>query len=286
MFDPGKILKVKVEIAPGSFGYGRATIVDKAGSQLIIQIKTAKEGNKFFPKGTRLWFTTDSPKVTFNGMWASSVAGSQLVQGKTMLVVTAPKHEPLEQKRSWPRVAVEMPVKMTRSCHKADGGNKSDDGAPKNISCSTADLSRSGLTLEFTEEQPQPFEAGEEVALVLQSKELDIAVVARVIRVDRHWIANKTVLGLEFVNLEPPAQTELDRVLVPLGGRPRNPELEEKARQAQGSGMSSWSKTIQGMSSFAMFEDHESKSDSDSKSGSKSDADSDVDSGCDQDKKD
>jgi len=264
LFDPGKILKVKVEVAPGSFGYGRATIIDRLGSQLIVQIKTAKEGNKLFPKGTRLWFTNDSPKVTFNGMWASSVAGSQLVQGKTMLVITAPKHEPLEQKRSWPRVAVELPVKLTRTS--SGDSNAAEGVALKNINCSTADLSRSGLTLEFTEDLPEPFEAGEEVALVLQSKDLDIAVTARVIRVDRHWIANKTVLGLEFTNLGPPAQTELDRVLVPLGGRPRNPELEDKARQAMGSGMSSWSKTIQGMSSFAMFEDHESDSKTESKS--------------------
>lgn len=255
MFDPGKILKIKVEVAPGDFGYGRATIVDRQGSQLIIQIKTAKEGNKLFAKGTRLWFTNDSPKVTFNGMWASSVVGTQIMQGKTMLVCAAPKHEPLAQKRAWPRVAIEMPVKLTRP---AKGERKE-----QHYKCNTADLSRSGLTLELSDDVSQSFEAGEEVTLVIHSQQLDIAVCAHVIRVDRHWIGNKTVLGLEFINLEPPGQVELDRVLVPLGGRPRNPELEGQAKQAMGSGMASWSKTIKSdeKESFAMFEDHSTTGD-------------------------
>ncbi len=82
MFDPGKILKVKVEVAPGDFGYGRATIIDRLGSQILIQVKTAKDTNKVLPKGTRLWFTNDSPKVTFNGMWASAVVGTQAGTGQ------------------------------------------------------------------------------------------------------------------------------------------------------------------------------------------------------------
>ncbi|MBS1989851.1 MAG: PilZ domain-containing protein [Cyanobacteria bacterium SZAS LIN-3] len=259
MFEPGKILKVKVEIAPGNFGFGRATIVDRQGSQLIIQIKT-REGNKLFPKGTRLWFTNDSPKVTFNGMWAASIAGTQLMQGKTMLLCTAPKHEPLAQKRGWPRVEIELPVRLSRMAATE----------PKNrdFDCVTADLSRSGLTLEIADDVSQNFEAGEEVSLVIHSKELDIAVAARIIRVDKHWIANKTVLGLEFINLESPGQEELDRVLVPLGGRPRNPELEEKARQAMGGGMASWSKTVKpggddSSNRFAFFEGQDDSDEND-----------------------
>jgi c-di-GMP-binding flagellar brake protein YcgR len=257
LFDPGKILKVKVEVAPGDFGYGRATIIDRLGSQILIQVKTAKETNKVLPKGTRLWFTNDSPKVTFNGMWASTVVGTQLVQGKTMLVCAGPKHEPLAQKRSWPRVAIELPVKLTRpSC---------EDRKEQHFQGATADLSRSGLTLELTEDPSHNFKSGEEVSLVIHSKVLDIAVCAHIIRVDRQWIAKKTVLGLEFINLEPPGQGELDRVLVPLGGRPRNPELEDQAKQAMGSGMANWSKTIKSdeKDSYAMFEEHHEKHESD-----------------------
>jgi c-di-GMP-binding flagellar brake protein YcgR len=255
LFDPGKILKIKVEVAPGDFGYGRATIVDRLGSQLIIQIKTAKEINKLFPKGTRLWFTNDSPKVTFNGMWASTVVGTQIMQGKTMLVCAAPKHEPLAQKRAWPRVAIELPVKLTRP---GTGETKE-----HHMQCTTADLSRSGLTLDVSEDVLPAFAAGEEVSLVIHSRDLDIAVSAHVIRVDRHWIANKTVLGLEFVNLEPPGQVELDRVLVPLGGRPRNPDLEGQAKQAMGASMANWSKTIKSddKDNYAMFEQHDKNCD-------------------------
>ncbi|MBU6452190.1 MAG: PilZ domain-containing protein [Cyanobacteria bacterium REEB67] len=236
MFIPGKILKVKVEEGPGSFLYGRATIVDRQGSQLLIQIKTAKESNKILPKGTRLWFTNDSPSITFNGMWLASVVGTQALQGRTMLLCSTPRHEPLEQKRSWPRVAVELPVRMSRPALSA-----------RLYECTTIDLSRSGMTLEFCEDQAEPFEAGQEVALVLRSLRLDVAVAARIIRVDRHWIANKAVLGLEFVNLQGAAQQELDQVLVPLGGRPRNPELEAKAKEASLSGMATWSKTVNRM---------------------------------------
>jgi c-di-GMP-binding flagellar brake protein YcgR len=236
VFIPGKILKVKVEDSPGEFIYGRATIVDKQGSHLLVQIKTAKESNKLMPKGTRIWFTNDSPTMTFNGMWVSGVVGTQSMQGKQMLLCSAPRHEPLEQKRVWPRVAVELPVLMSRpslSAHKYD--------------CTTIDLSRSGLTLEFGEDKEEPFESGQEVALVLRALNLDVAVSARVIRVDRQWIANKCVLGLEFVDLQEPAQEELDRVLVPLGGRPRNPDLEAQAKAARGLGMANWSKTVNRM---------------------------------------
>jgi c-di-GMP-binding flagellar brake protein YcgR len=251
LFDPGKILKVKVEIAPGDFGYGRATIIDRQGGQILIQIKTAKETNKVLPKGTRLWFTNDSPKVTFNGMWASSVVGTQLVQGRTMLLCSTPKHEPLAQKRAWPRVAIELPVKLTRP--------STADRKEQHFNATTADLSRSGLTLELSDDTFQNFQAGEEVTLVIQSKGLDIAACANVIRVDRQWIAKKAVLGLEFVNLQPPGQEELDRLLVPLGGRPRNPDLEGQAKQAMGSGMANWSKTIKAddKHSYSLFEDHE-----------------------------
>jgi c-di-GMP-binding flagellar brake protein YcgR len=257
LFDPGKILKVKVEVSPGDFGYGRATIVDRQGGQILIQVKTAKETNKILPKGTRIWFTNDSPKVTFNGMWASTVMGTQIVQGRTMLLCSTPKHEPLAQKRSWPRVAIELPVKLTRL--------STPDRKERHYNGTTADLSRSGLTLELADESFQDFQAGEEVSMVIQSKGLDIAVCANVIRVDRQWIAKKAVLGLEFVNLEPPGQVELDRLLVPLGGRPRNPELEGQAKQAMGSGMANWSKTIKAddKNSYALFEDNEAFEDAD-----------------------
>ena len=102
MFEIGKTYKVKVEISPGETGFGRATIVQKVGTQVYIQLRTSKSALGMLAKGARIWFVSDAPDVTFNGLWSSTIIGSQLVAGKTAFVCGAPKLEPLLQDGALP----------------------------------------------------------------------------------------------------------------------------------------------------------------------------------------
>ncbi len=108
VFQKSKAYKVKVEAAPGEVGFGRATIVDKMGEKILVQLKTSREANKVLPKGTRMWFVNESSENSFNGMWATSVLGAQLFSGRTALICSAPRLEALLQRRRTPRAALDV----------------------------------------------------------------------------------------------------------------------------------------------------------------------------------
>lgn len=228
MFQPGKMLKVKVETSPGEYGFGRATIVDRSGSHLLIQVNTRRETNKLFPKGTKLWFVNDSPRLTFNGMWASSVTGTQLLKGRTLLVCSAPRLEPMSQRRIAQRVSIAMPVTISIS---VDG---------KSHEFHTVDLCRSGSSIETSRVDHLGIEAGSEHNAVLHTPEGEVSVTVRVLRVEQNWLANKTTLALEFIALSVDASETLDNLLVKMGGKPRNEELEGESSH----GMSQWAHLV------------------------------------------
>lgn len=228
MFEAGKVYKVKVEVSPGETGFGRATIIEKTTSQLCIQIRTSKEANKVLPKGTRIWFVSDSTDSTFNGLWASSVIGAQHTGGKTSMLCSPPKLDPVVQRRRQPRVVVDVPVRMSSS-----------DGQRIGSEIRTKDISRSGVALETL--QPLPDDIGLSVDIVIETSVGEIPLTCRVIRVERNWLANKTVIGLEFINTTKEAVETLDKLLLLLGGKTRNEDAsEEDAQKRSKQGLSSW----------------------------------------------
>lgn len=230
MFQPGKVLKVKVETSPGEYGFGRATIVERSGSHLLIQVNTRRETNKLFPKGTKIWFVNDSPRLTFNGMWASSVTGTQLLKGRTLLVCSAPRLEPMSQRRIAQRVSIAIPVTISIS---VDGKH--------NQEFQTVDLCRSGSSIETSRVDHLGIEVGSEHKAVLHTPEGEVSVTVRVLRVEQNWLANKTTLALEFVALSVDASEILDKILVKMGGKPRNEELESGQSSH---GMSQWAHLV------------------------------------------
>jgi c-di-GMP-binding flagellar brake protein YcgR len=234
MFQPGKVLKVKVETSPGEIGFGRATIVERTGNQLLVQVRTSRDPNKVLPKGTKLWFVNDSPRLTFNGMWQSTVIGSQVSKGKQVLVCAAPKLEPASQKRKAHRVSIEVPVTISLDI---DGLEKQE--------FKTVDLCRSGSAIETSRIDSVAVEVGREINAVLHTGDGDVTLTARVLRVDHNWLANKTTLGLEFVALSQQSSEILDKVLVRVGGTPRDAGLDQTTGGAAGrEGMTSWAKQV------------------------------------------
>lgn len=230
MFKSGQVLKVKVESAPGEYGFGRATIVDRAGKNLLVDIRTSKDGHRQLGRGTRIWFVNDSPRLTFNGMWSSQVVGTQIVKGRTVLVCTYPRLEPLSQRRTAMRVHVEVPVTISL-----------DIGGKEKQEFKTVDLCKSGSAIETSRLDNEDLKVGQEIGATLHSQDGDINLTARIIRVEHNWLANKTTIALEFVALSQESSDILDRLLLKLGGRPRSTELERLAGNVSNlEGMKAW----------------------------------------------
>lgn len=235
MFQPGQILKVKVENNPGEYGFGRATIVDRVGKNILVQIKTSRDSNKQLSKGTKLWFVNDSPRLTFNGMWGTNVVGSQIVKGRTCLVCSSPKLEPVSQKRKLSRVSVNMPVTISLMI----------EGKEK-LQFRTVDLCKSGSAVETSRIEPDSLDVGKEIGTVLHTDMGDVNLTARIIRVEQNWLQNKTTIALEFIALSKESSDILDQLLVKLGGNPRDSELESMVRHASThQGMEAWRQQVQ-----------------------------------------
>jgi c-di-GMP-binding flagellar brake protein YcgR len=239
MFEPGKIYKVKVEINPGEIGFGRATIIDKSPTGLVFQLKTSKEQNKVLAKGTRVWFVNDSPDVTFNGLWSSSIIATQLVERQTVLLSSSPKLEPLVQRRLSQRVNLDAAVKLM---------SESDEELATEVR--SRDISRSGVALETGQEVSGAVETGSHVKFVLESHVGPITAYARVIRIEHNWLANKTVMGLEFTDLSDDAVAALDKLLVMLGGITRADEADVLQSVKQSEDKNASRRTYTGLSSW------------------------------------
>ncbi len=214
MFEPGKTYKIKVETTPGEFGFGRATVLEKSASNLTFQLRTDKEPNKVLPKGTRIWFVADSANFAFNGLWASSVVAKAHSAGQPIMQCSLPKFEAVRQNRRNQRVNFEGAV-----------GVASINGEELAKGARTRDISRSGTAVESSQASPK-LEPGSIVKLKIDGHFGAIVAEARVIRVENNWLANKTIIGLEFTQIGEESVNSLDKMLVALGGKPRGNEAE------------------------------------------------------------
>lgn len=226
MFEVNKVYKIKVESAPGTVGFGRATVLERNGNQLTIQVRTSKELNANLPKGTRIWFVSDSTE-TFSGLWASTIVEIQGTGAKATMVCSPPKLEPLYQRRRTPRVQLEVPVQVWMSAEQTM------------FDVHSKDISRSGIALESNGPLPEDAEPGDKIRMVVQTSVGDIVAGARIIRIEKNWLANKTTVGLEFEDLNDEDVATLDKLLVLLGGKPRNPDAAAE-NPKQEAGLGSW----------------------------------------------
>lgn len=222
MLETNSSYKIKFEIAPGEFDFGRATILSKSASQVFLQIKTGQSANKILPAGTKLWFVQDTGISGFAGLWASSVISSQLIKGKKVLVCGLPKLKPLKQRRKVNRVEVKLPVTVT-----------SDDTNAKSRTFQTVDLCRSGSKLETKLIQKLGMEPGQMVKGEFQLPDGMLKIKAQIIRIESNWLANKSIIALQFIALSKESSDKLDKFLVKLGGQASSEKLS--------SSLNSWS---------------------------------------------
>jgi len=248
MFRAGKVLKVKVELSPEITGFGRATIVEVEAGRIYLQLKTSKGQKRTLPKGTKVWFVSDSLENPFNGLWSTSVIGQKLVHGKTVMECTRPKFEAKVQKRKQRRVALNCPVRVEGEAWQELNG------------VITKNVSRSGLGFEVHDDCADDFESNHHIDIVIESPVGEIAVTARIVQSRYNWLANRTDVGVEFIKVSKEAQDSLDRLLLSLGGKPRQaPDAKEKERKrAQDpAALSGWLKSTKDNVSFVKMKEHE-----------------------------
>lgn len=244
MFHPGNVLKVKVEIAPGEVGFGRATVIDRVGSQILIQIKTTKESNKAFEKGTKLWFVSDTTTSTFNGMWASSVIEQRLVGGRKAMLCSAPKLEPIVQRRGQSRAKLDVAVKLKLA------------DCEEPIDFRSVDICQSGMSVVSSSTLSTSIDAGDMVGILVATPQGEFFSSARVVRVELNWLVNKVEIGVEFMEMQKDAEEILDKILVVLGEMPRDSQnLERLKEQTQQGGLSRWVKTFSGLRAMKPSDD-------------------------------
>jgi len=241
MLEANSSYKIKFEIAPGEFDFGRATILSKTASQVFLQIKTGQSLNKILPAGTKLWFVQETGISGFAGLWASSVLSSQLVKGKKVLVCGLPKLKPLKQRRKVNRVEVKLPVSVT-----------TDDTNAKSRVFQTVDLCRSGSKIECKLIQNLGLEPGQMVKSEFEMPDGMLKIKAQIIRLESNWLANKSIIALQFIALSKESSDKLDKFLVKLGGQPGVDKSKSKdAQAAPKTGLNSWSAQIKGKKTLA-----------------------------------
>lgn len=237
MFRRGKVLKVKVELSPEVIGFGRATILESEPGRIFLQLKTSKGERRNLPKGTRVWFVSDSADNPFNGLWSTTILSSRNIGGKTALECARPKFEAVVQRRRHKRIQVSCAVRF--------------QGAPfENIDATTRNLSRSGVGIEITDDCVDVLKTGHLVDFIIDSPFGPIAVKGRVIQPRYNWLANRTDVGIEFVKVPQEAYQTLDRLLLSLAGQARvAPEGKEKGTARAGQ-LSGWLKSTRDNVSF------------------------------------
>ena len=109
----------------------------------------------------------------------------------------------------------------------------------------TRDLCKSGSAIETSRLDASLVEVGKEIGCVLHTDMGDVKLKARVIRIEENWLAKKTTLALEFIALSKESSDTLDKLLVKLGGKPRDSKLEEVAgKTGAKDGLSAWVRQV------------------------------------------
>lgn len=206
MFETGKSYKVKVELAEGQTGVGRATVVDKGGGRFFVSFRGAGDVNQTLSRGAKIWFVVDPQPSMFNGLWVTTVLATRIVGGQTVMECRAPKFEPMAQRRKSARVALSCPARIVAARAGTTPGN-----------WRTFNISRSGVGLELLLAKQEDLHTGDSVAVVIDSPKGELAVNCRVIRLDENWLLRRTTAGLEFVDMDDETRARLNELVEELG---------------------------------------------------------------------
>jgi len=91
------------------------------------------------------------------------------------------------------------------------------EGDDTNFHLRTQDISSSGIALVSQIDLPEKVEVGESIIVNIDTKTGKIDSTCRVIRIEKNWLANKTVLGVEMTDMDDDSSDNLMKLLALLG---------------------------------------------------------------------
>ncbi len=226
MFQIGKAFKVKVEISPNMIGFGQATVIDAQRSKIYLQVKTEKKEKVVLPKGSHIWFVASDTSLPFKGWWTTTVQSSRTIHNKQTLECNRPIFESVRQKRKAKRAIYQCPIELA--------GKKWAE-LPEFFS---HNISKSGIRIETTGDYANAFATQSKIELTIKSKFGPIQTKASIIQARYNWLANKTIVGLEFISLSEESQDKLDQLLQFLD----NKAIKSLPKTSKDSLLSNWLK--------------------------------------------
>jgi len=102
------------------------------------------------------------------------------------------------------------------------------EGDEKSFHLRTQDISSSGIALVSQIDLPAAVDVGESIVVSIDAKTGKIEATCRVIRIEKNWLANKTVLGVEMTDMDDDSSETLMKLLNLLG-LDNKPEAETQA---------------------------------------------------------
>jgi hypothetical protein len=131
-------------------------------------------------------------------MWATSVTGTKLFQGKTALECGPLKFESLAQRRKSQRIPLSCPVRLV--------------GKQLSYPVRSRNISKSGIGLEAFSQYIDEFPVGENVEIVVSTPVGAIPLKCQVIRTEYNWLSNRSIIGLQFVAMSQAAVELLENL--------------------------------------------------------------------------
>lgn len=226
MFKEGKTYKVKLELSPGSSGYGRATVISRDQRTLCISLKNSKGASLKVPNGCKIWFVSGASDNRFNGVWCSQVEASRNIGGVQTIICSIPKFEKQEQRRHTVRLEWSAPASLLGY-----------EWQSLKAKFHARNISRLGIGFSTATDCASIFLAGSLLKWLIKLDDSDLQVTVRVVNSRFNWLLNRTELGAEFVDLSDEAFAQLEVIL-----RKIESQTESRKQLAESGSLARWVK--------------------------------------------
>lgn len=210
MFKEGQVYKVKVELTPGSLGFGRAKVLTVDSRGLLIELKSSTGKPMDIDAGAKIWFVGSSLNSKFNGLWSSEVKSSRMSHNALLLECKTPRFEQSDQRRNQARIDLTANIEL-----------RGTEWLGLRAPVVTRNISRHGIAFSVQAECAELFCIGRVVNMRIPVGNSDVDLRGRVVESRFNWLLNRTDVGAELIDLDAATTDSIERILVWLGNRPK-----------------------------------------------------------------
>ncbi len=226
MFKKGQDYKLKIELSLDQMGFGRATVVSLDKHSIYLQIKS--KGSKLqIPPGTKFWLVGSSLNNRFNGLWATEVRATKIIDGISCYECRIPRFEQNTQRRDEDRKQMTTSLELS--------GEEWQDLKSRIF---TKNISRTGLGFRLGGDFKNRFPVDKKIYLTIKVKNLILEARLSVNCSSYNWFNNRTEIGGEFMDLDTKQIKDLEAILDFLDRRPKG----SKALLSDTGSLSAWVK--------------------------------------------